>query len=158
VKRNRLCLRLVASAIAFFPLAGCGGLGAHPAARAGRSAPLSPAASTGTSPSAYPSGLTGKCRIDVRATGFAYGYLGRFGNHLWVVYTDMTGAQYHFESLPNPYPWNPFHQGDIKIYQGTDAKSKVGPMKVIHAHCSLCQIYLERRRAYMKDGLFRERM
>lgn len=82
----------------------------------------------GTSPSVHPFGSTNTCRIDVRATGFAFGHLGRFGDHLWVVYTDMTGAQYHYEALPNPYPWNPFHQGHIKTYQGAGAKSKVGPM------------------------------
>ena len=31
-------------------------------------------------------------------------------------------------------------------------------MRVIHAPCSLCQIYPERRHVYMKNGLFRERM
>ena len=69
---------------------------------------------------------TDKCSIDVRAVGFAYGHLGYFGDHLYVVYTDMTGAKYHYEALPNPYPWNPFHQGYIQTYQGTGAESKVG--------------------------------
>jgi hypothetical protein len=93
--------------------------------------------SIGTSPGVYPFGSsplpapgasTDKCRIDVRATGFFFGYLGRLGDHLWVVYTDMTGAQYHYEALPNPYPWNPLNQGSIETYQGTGAESKVGAM------------------------------
>jgi Phage integrase, N-terminal SAM-like domain len=31
-------------------------------------------------------------------------------------------------------------------------------LRVIHAPCSLCEIYPERRHVYMKNGLFRERM
>ena len=31
-------------------------------------------------------------------------------------------------------------------------------LRVIHAPCSLCQIYPEWRHVYMKNGLFRERM
>jgi hypothetical protein len=31
-------------------------------------------------------------------------------------------------------------------------------LRVIHARRSLCQVYSERRRVYIKDGLFPERM
>jgi hypothetical protein len=77
-----------------------------------------------------PSGSSpNKCRIDVRATGFLYGHLGFLGNHLWIVYTDMTGAQYHYEALPNPYPYQADHPGDtVTPHGGTGAKSQVGKM------------------------------
>jgi hypothetical protein len=91
----------------------------------------------GTSPNVYPfaskppnGASTDKCRIDVRGTGFAYGIWpsNLIADHLWVVYTDMTGAQYHYEDLPNPFPWNPLNQGYNQTSQGTGAKSRVGKM------------------------------
>lgn len=81
------------------------------------------------SPPLPPGASPNKCRIDVRATGFLYGHLGFAGNHLWVVYTDMTGAQYHYEALPNPYPYQPNHKGDtVTPNGGTGAQSRVAKM------------------------------
>ncbi len=88
----------------------------------------------GTSPNAYPFSSmppnpgpsTDTCRIDVRAVGVLPGVLGYLGYHLWVVYTDMTGAQYHYEALPDPFPWGGLlHQGYIHTSQGTGANSLV---------------------------------
>ena len=81
------------------------------------------------SPPPPPGSSPNKCRIDVRATGFLYGHLGFLGNHLWVVYTDMSGAQYHYEALPNPYPYQPDYRGDtVTPHGGTGAKSRVAKM------------------------------
>jgi hypothetical protein len=64
----------------------------------------------GTSPNVYPfasklpnGASTDKCRIDVRATGFFFGHFSPI-DHLYVVYTDMTGAQYDYEAVPSGWP------------------------------------------------------
>ena len=97
----------------------------------------------GTSPNVYPFASnppnpgppTSKCRIDVRGTGVVYGIWpsNLIADHLWVVYTDMTGAQYHYEDLPDPFPWNPLHQGYNKTSQGAGALSSIirSPIAII---------------------------
>jgi hypothetical protein len=90
----------------------------------------------GSSPSVYPFGSARNCRIDVRGTGIAFGFWPSnfIADHLWVVYTDMTGTRYHYEDLPDPYPWRgPINQGYNKTYRGTGALSKTirSPIPVI---------------------------
>ena len=62
------------------------------------------------------SGAVAKCRIDVHWA--AVPVLGYTFAHLFVVYTDMTGAQYHYEAGPSNGDWL---TGTIKSSQGPGA-------------------------------------
>ena len=54
---------------------------------------------------------------------------------------------------------HPVLNGSLKDIDVYDCEiSELDAMRVIHAPCSLRQLYPERRHVYMKDGLFRERM